>query len=132
MIRQPQARDRVVLVTGAGRGIGRSVAQRFAANGARVVVVDLVDDRAQAVVGEIMQAGGTAIAIACDNRLAAAVEKTVADTIARFGRVDVLVNCAGAYRDPLLAHETPEETWDLVIDSNLKGTFLFCKYACRT
>jgi 3-oxoacyl-[acyl-carrier protein] reductase len=126
-VRHKQAKDRVVLVTGAGRGIGTAVAHRFAEDGARVAVIDLLQERADDVVAKIADARGTAIALACDVRDSKAVEQTVADVVKEFGRVDVLVNCAGAYREPKLAHETPEETWDLVIDSNLKGTFLFCK-----
>jgi 3-oxoacyl-[acyl-carrier protein] reductase len=126
-VRQRQARDRVVIVTGAGRGIGIAVALRFAQDGARVAVIDLIQERADAVATQIKTANGIATALACDVRDASAVERTVANVVQQFGRVDVLINCAGAYREPNMAHETAEETWDLVIDSNLKGTFLFCK-----
>ena len=126
-MRQTQAQDRVVIVTGAGRGIGTSVARRFGRDGARVAVIDLLAERAGPVARGITGDGGTAIALACDVSSSAAVNRTVAAVAKRYGRVDVLVNCAGAYRDPNLAHETSEETWDLVVDSNLKGTFLFCK-----
>jgi NAD(P)-dependent dehydrogenase (short-subunit alcohol dehydrogenase family) len=126
-VRQRQAKDRVVIVTGAGRGIGIAVALRFAQDGARVAVVDLIQERADAVAAKIKSVNGTAIARACDVSNASAVERTVADVVKEFGRVDVLINCAGAYRESNMAHEAPEETWDLVIDSNLKGTFLFCK-----
>ncbi len=126
--RTPQASDRVVIVTGAGRGIGTSVAERFARDGARVAVVDLLAERAEPVAKAIVEQGGKAIAVACDVSSAAQVEAAVAQVVVQYGRVDVLVNCAGAFREPQLAHETLEETWDLVINSNLKGTFLFCKY----
>jgi len=126
-LRQQQPRDRVVIVTGAGRGIGTSVALRFAQDGARVAVIDLFLERAEAVAQKITASNGTAIAEACDVRDAAAVERAVANITKRYGRIDVLINCAGAYCEPKLAHETSEETWDLVVDSNLKGTFLFCK-----
>ncbi len=122
-----QSRDRVVLVTGAGRGIATKVALRFARDGARVAVIDLLMERAGATVSAIADAGGTAAAFACDVSSSSDVERTVAAVIERFGRIDVLINAAGGYRAPQLAHETSEETWDLVIDSNLKGTFLFCK-----
>ena len=126
-MRVPQPKDRVVLVTGAGRGIGVRVAHRFARDGGRLVVVDFLTERAEAVARDIAAAGGTAMAVACDVSSAAAVEAMAAAAMARFGRIDVLVNCAGGYRPPQMAHETLEETWDLVIDSNLKGTFLCCK-----
>ena len=126
-MRTPLQKDRVVVVTGAGRGIGTRVAHRFARDGARVVAIDLLQDRADAVARNIGTNGGTALSIACDVSSAEAVEAMAAAVIAAFGRIDVLVNCAGAYRPPQMAHETLEETWDLVIDSNLKGTFLCCK-----
>ncbi len=126
-MRQKQARDRVVIVTGAGRGICLKVAELFAKDGARVAVVDLLAERASAVAERIAKAGGTAIGLACDVRDSSAVDRTAAAVVQHYGRIDVLVNGAGGYRDPQLAHETLEETWDLVLDSNLKGTFLFCK-----
>lgn len=126
-MRREQPRNRVVVVTGAGRGIGARVALRFARDGARVAVLDLLADRAGAVAQDIASSGGTALAVTCDVADAASVAAATASVLQAFGRVDVLVNAAGAYRPPQLAHETGEETWDLVIDSNLKGTFLVCK-----
>jgi NAD(P)-dependent dehydrogenase (short-subunit alcohol dehydrogenase family) len=120
-------KSRVVIVTGAGRGIGVKVAEKFAAEGDRVVVVDLLADRAEATARTIAAAGGSALALTCDVSAGKAVADMVATVVERLGGIDVLVNCAGGYVRPKMPHETTEEAWDLTIDSNLKGTFLCCK-----
>ena len=118
---------RVVIVTGAGRGIGVKVAEKFAAEGDRVAIVDLLLERAEATAQSIVSLGGTAVALACDVSSSKSVEEMVGSVVARWSGVDVLVNCAGGYVRPKMPHETTEEAWDLTIDSNLKGTFLCCK-----
>ena len=119
---------RVVVVTGAGRGIARRVALDFATDGARVAVVDLVEDRARRTVAEIEASGGTALAITCDVRDEASVRRMVEQTVDAFGRVDVLVNAAGGYTLGRVSHQLSAEDWDMVVDSNLKGSFLCCKH----
>ncbi|OLD97594.1 MAG: hypothetical protein AUG80_10970 [Candidatus Rokubacteria bacterium 13_1_20CM_4_68_9] len=121
-------KPRVVIVTGAGRAIPRQVALDFAREGDRVVVVDMVADRAKRTVAEIETAGGTALAVACDVRDEAAVRSMVEQTVRAFGRVDVLVNAAGGYTLGRVTHELSAEDWDMVVDSNLKGIFLCCKH----
>jgi NAD(P)-dependent dehydrogenase (short-subunit alcohol dehydrogenase family) len=121
-------RDRVVIVTGAGRAIARQVALDFASEGARVVVVDMVEERAKRTVAEIEAAGGTALAVACDVRDETAVQQMVEQTVRTFGRVDVLVNAAGGYTMGRVSHELSSADWDMVLDSNLKGSFLCCKH----
>jgi NAD(P)-dependent dehydrogenase (short-subunit alcohol dehydrogenase family) len=120
-------KPRVVIVTGAGRGIGVRVAQRFAQDGSRVAIVDLLAERAEATAASIIGAGGQALPVACDVRSADSVGRMVDEVVERFGTVDVLINAAGGYVPPQMAHETTEETWDLVLDSNLKGMFLCCR-----
>lgn len=120
--------SRVVIVTGAGRAIARQVALDFASEGARVVVVDIVEERAKKTVAEIEAAGGTALAIACDVRDETAVQHMVEQTARTFGRIDVLVNAAGGYTMGRVSHELSGADWDMVLDSNLKGTFLCCKH----
>jgi 3-oxoacyl-[acyl-carrier protein] reductase len=123
----------VYIVTGAGRGIGEAVAQAVAARGGRVVIGDLIEERARAVAGEIEAAGGVALPVEVDVRSEASVRAMVEATLARFGRIDVLVNTAGSYGATFrVSHEMPEEEWDSVVDSNLKGSFLCAKHAIPT
>ncbi len=128
---------RVAIVTGAGRGIGRSVATQLASEGARVVVNDLggsVDGSgsdagpAACVVREIGEAGGTAVPSTADISDPAAAEELVANTLKEFGRRDVLVNVAGILRDRMIFNMTEQE-WDDVIRVHLKGTFNTSKFA---
>jgi NAD(P)-dependent dehydrogenase (short-subunit alcohol dehydrogenase family) len=119
---------RVVIVTGAGRGIARQVALDYAREGAKVVVVDLVEERAKRTVAEIEAAGGTALAVACDVRDEASVQQMVEQAVRAHGRIDALVNAAGGYTQGRTTHELSSADWDLVLDSNLKGSFLTCKH----
>ncbi len=119
---------RVAIVTGAGQGIGRAIAERFAADGAQVVVADLDLARAEASAEAIRAAGGQALAIRTDVTIPADADGLAADVIARFGRIDVLVNNAGILRSTRAADVTPEE-WHLVVDVNLTGAFLCARAA---
>lgn len=119
---------KVALITGGGSGIGRATAILFAAEGAKLAVVDRAEDSARTVAGEISRAGGSAIAIRADVSKAADTERMVAETAGHFGHLDILYNNAGigfARRTHLLT----EEEWDRTIDVDLKGVFLGCKYA---
>jgi NAD(P)-dependent dehydrogenase (short-subunit alcohol dehydrogenase family) len=122
---------RVVIVTGAGRGIGREYALMLAAHGAKVVVNDLGGARdgsgasagpAEEVVDEIRKAGGEAVANASDVSDFAGAKEMVEQSISAFGCLDVLVNNAGILRDRMLVNMTEAE-WDAVIKVHLKGTF---------
>ena len=122
---------RVAIITGAGRGIGREYALMLAAHGAKVVVNDLGGARdgtgasvgpAQEVVDEIKKAGGEAIANGDDVSDFAAAERMIHSAVARFGRLDVLINNAGILRDRMLVNMSEAE-WDAVIKVHLKGTF---------
>ena len=117
-------RDRVALVTGASRGIGRAVALALASQGAKVVVNYARSEEAAAqVVSEITEAGGEAIALQADVSQAEAVDSLIEQTVAKLKRLDVLVNNAGITRDTLLMRMKPED-WQAVIDLNLTGVFL--------
>jgi NAD(P)-dependent dehydrogenase (short-subunit alcohol dehydrogenase family) len=131
---------RVVVVTGAGRGIGRAHALAFAAEGARVVVNDIgvgLDGSAggggspaRAVVDEICAAGGEAITNGDDIADWAGAAHLIGTTVDRFGALDVLVNNAGFIRDRMLAN-TSEEEWDAVIRVHLKGHFAALRHAAE-
>ena len=114
---------RVALVTGGASGMGRDTAQAFARDGARVAVLDVRKDRAEQTVGLIRDAGGEAEAFGADIRDEAQVEQAVTAILGHFGQVDVLVNNAGTIRPGTVVEVTPEE-WDLVINVNLRGTYL--------
>ena len=119
---------RVAIVTGSGRGIGRAIAERFAADGASVVVADLNAETAGDVARSIGASGGTAIAVPTDVTDPGAADALAAAAVERFGRIDVLVNNAGILRMTRAADVSPEE-WHLVIDANLTGSFLCARAA---
>ncbi|AMB59413.1 SDR family NAD(P)-dependent oxidoreductase [Microterricola viridarii] len=115
------------IVTGGAGGIGRATALAFAAEGARVAVVDVRADAAEAVAAEIRANGGTAIAVAADVSSEADIQRIIATTIAEFGGVNVVFNNAGIIRRST-AVETTEEEWDRVFGVNVKSIFLMCKH----
>jgi len=120
---------RVAVVTGAGRGIGQSVAERLAADGAAVAVADLDDAAARSVADGIVAAGGRALAVRCDVTSPDAVKAMAATVAATFGGIDILVNNAGILRSTKVMDMTAEE-WHLVVDANLTSTFL-CSQAVQ-
>jgi 2-hydroxycyclohexanecarboxyl-CoA dehydrogenase len=125
-------KDRVALVTGAGRGVGRGVAMRLAAEGAKVVVNDFHERRAERVAQEIREAGGQAVPVQADVTNLAQVRAMVAKAVETFGPVDILVNNAGIpARDPNEEvkgggwedfHASDPSTWSKMIDLNTYGT----------
>ncbi|MBE9047944.1 3-oxoacyl-[acyl-carrier-protein] reductase [Pleurocapsales cyanobacterium LEGE 10410] len=120
-------KDKVAIVTGASRGIGRATALALASQGAKVVVnYARSSDAAEATVQEIVKAGTEAIAIQADVSQSAEVDNLIKQTLDKFGRIDVLVNNAGITKDTLLLRMKPEQ-WQAVIDLNLTGVFLCTK-----
>jgi 3-oxoacyl-[acyl-carrier protein] reductase len=118
---------KVAVVTGASRGIGRAIAERFAAEGARVVANHISgSSTVDEVVGGIVERGGGAIAVQADVSKSPDVEALIARTVERFGRIDILVNNAGVMVAKGVL-ETTEDDWDRTIDVNLKGPYLCSK-----
>ncbi len=116
--------NKIAIVTGSGRGIGRAIALRLAEAGANIVINDVGDSSpAESTVAEIKAMNRESQAIMADISQAADVEKLVAQTIASYGKIDILVNNAGITRDQLLIRMS-EEDWDKVITVNLKSVFL--------
>ena len=120
--------SRTAVVTGAAQGIGAAIAQRLAADGHKVAVLDLSAEAAQATVDAIVAAGGTALAVGADVSDAAAVDAAFAQIVDGLGAPTILVNNAGIIRDNLLFKMTVEE-WDLVMAVHLRGAFLMTKAA---
>lgn len=122
--------DKVVLVTGAGRGIGRAIALAFARAGARVAVNDINPDTCEAVAQEIRSSGGQAAAFHADVANKLAVQSMLIDLEDRWGRVDVLINNAGVEpHKPIV--QLDEWDWNRTIDVNLKGAFICSQSAGR-
>ncbi len=123
-------KGKVAVITGASRGIGRSIALALAAEGAKIVAVDLDQAATDAVVEELKGLGGEAVAVVGNVTVAADAEKMIDVAVQSFGRVDILVNNAGITRDGLLMR-MKEEDWDAVLTVNLKGAFLCTKAVSR-
>ena len=118
-----ELKDKVAIITGARRGMGKAHAIKLAKAGAKVVVSDISQEECQKVVEEIKKEGGEALALKCDVAKKKEVEEMVKKTIEKWGKVDILVNNAGICQfKPFL--ELTEDEWDRTLDINLKGYFL--------
>lgn len=122
--------NQVAVVTGAGRGIGRAIALRFAAAGADIVCLSRTAENSEKVAAEVRAMGRKAWALAVDVSTSEAVAKAAEQILAEAGKVDILVNNAGVTRDGLLMRMS-EADWDAVLNTNLKGAFLFTKAFTR-
>ncbi|MWA07639.1 SDR family NAD(P)-dependent oxidoreductase, partial [Actinomadura sp. LD22] len=131
--------NKVAIITGAGSGLGREAARLFAAEGAEVVVMDVLGDRAEATVKLVCERGGTAVAVTADTAVEADVERTVRTALEEFGKLDIMWANAGvvsrggvpsvAGGEELAFEDFPLEDWNKVVGVNLTGPFLCAKHS---
>lgn len=121
--------ERVVIVTGASSGIGRATALCCARAGANVVIADINEAGLQETAEALAAVGTTAVTVRIDISTESDVQELVRSAVGAYGRIDVLINCAGVLEGPFVPLDTLEEyTWDRVIDINLKGSFFAAKH----
>lgn len=123
-VKDNKLKDKVAIVTGGGSGIGAATARLFAKEGAKVIVTDIDEPATKKVAKELEEGGAQVIAAKVDVSRKEEVDKVVRDVLARWGKIDILVNCAGAGGIGLFI-QSNEAMWDKVIAVNLKGTMLF-------
>jgi len=116
--------NRAAIITGGARGMGRAIARRFASEGCNIAIADVLEADGKKTAGEISAAGRQAMFIRCDVSDSRQVKDMVAGAISQFGKIDILVNCAGIGVNPTTLEETTEAEWDRVMAVNCKGTFL--------
>jgi NAD(P)-dependent dehydrogenase (short-subunit alcohol dehydrogenase family) len=123
-------KDKVAIVTGGGAGIGQAIAERYAREGARVVVAEIDSERGEPTVRTIQQAGGEAVFVQTDVASEEQVRGLVEAVLTRFGRIDILVNNAAILiaREEGRAHEISNEVWDRTLNVNLRGYWLCSKH----
>jgi 3-oxoacyl-[acyl-carrier protein] reductase len=120
----------IALVTGAAQGLGRAIATTLAANGAKIACADVNPEKLAAAVDAIRAADGVAEMFVCDVNDRERVDQVVESVVEKWDRLDILVNNAGITRDTLMPRMSDEE-WDAVINTNLRGAFLFARAASR-
>jgi 3-oxoacyl-[acyl-carrier protein] reductase len=116
--------NRTAIITGGARGIGRGTALKFADEGCDVVIADLLEEQANKTAAEVRQKGRKGLAIKCDVTDSKQVHTMVAEVISQFGKIDILVNDAGAMFGTFPAEKEPEDHWEKVMNLNLKSGYL--------
>ncbi len=119
---------KTAIITGAGAGIGEATAKLFAAQGAKLSLCDVAEEQLGKVVSDIKAEGAEVVPVRCNVADEGDVKNMISTTLEAFGKIDILINNAGITRDTLTPR-MKEEDWNLVIDVNLKGSFLCAKYA---
>ena len=117
-------KDRIAIITGGSRGMGKAIALRFAEEGCSSVIADLLDKEAERTIKEASQKGREAIYVRCDVTDSSQVKAMVDKAIDKFSKVDIMVNCAGIGKSPKLIGDVSEEEYDQVVAVNMKGIFL--------
>ncbi|MFO7810642.1 MAG: 3-oxoacyl-[acyl-carrier-protein] reductase [Candidatus Delongbacteria bacterium] len=124
-------KDKVAIITGSARGIGRAIAEKYAAKGASVVISDILQDKADETAVEIAEEFKTrTLAVKTDVSVYKQVEDLIKQTTEKFGKIDIIVNNAGITKDNLIMRMSEDE-WDMVIDVNMKGVFNCTKAVTR-
>lgn len=123
-------KDKVALITGGGRGIGREIALKFSSQGCDIAILELNEESTKPVVSEIEAMARVAIGLGVDVRRLAQVEEGINKILDKFGRIDILINNAGITKDGLILR-MEEKDWDNVLEVNLKGSFNCIKAAAR-
>lgn len=121
-------KDKVAVVSGAGSGIGRAIAESYAREGAKVVITDISEDHGNETVKAIQDAGGDAFFVKADSSVAEENKKLVEAVVAKYGRLDIACNNAGMGGPPAPTGEYEPADWDKVIALNLNGVFYACRY----
>lgn len=121
--------NKVALITGAGSGLGRASAILFAKEGAKVVVADINDAGGEESVAAIKSSGGEAIFVHTDVSKASDAKNLIKTTKDKFGKIDIILNCAGVPQRPTPVEDLDESLWDHIFSVNVKGIFLMNKYA---
>ncbi len=122
--------DKICLITGSARGIGCSIAEKFAENGAKIVLSDVLDEQVKESAEKLSSSGAEVLALSADVSDSGQVDRMIAETVEKMGRLDVVVNNAGVTRDTLMIRMS-EDDWDFVLRVNLKGAFLVSQAAAK-
>lgn len=121
-------KDRVAIISGGARGMGRAMAIKFAEEGCNVAVADIAVEEAQETINEVKNRGSDGLAISCDVTDINQVKAVVDTVIGKYGKIDIMVNNAGAIAAHIPIEDMTEEEWDRVMALNLKSHFYFCKF----
>jgi NAD(P)-dependent dehydrogenase (short-subunit alcohol dehydrogenase family) len=122
-------KDRVAIVTGGASGIGKAIILRFAAEGAKVAIADIQEEKGKALVNQVKKSGGEAVFVNCDVSDSQKVQAAVDEVGRKHGRIDILVNNAGGVAGDAKIEETTDAQWQRVVGINLTGQFYMCRAA---